>query len=117
MIGPLDLQGLKTISSNESMKLFVDPVGLSDLSLFKLRLFICSFIRSSDPAAFPKVHDLRKVASSYAFFRTMSLEDICEVTGWSSCRVFKRHYLSCLQEVGSSFVALGTPVPSRGRVS
>ena len=69
----------------------------------------------SDPGAFPKIHDLRKVASSYVFFRTMSLDDICEVTGWPSCRVFKRHCMSCIKEVGSSFIALGTPVHRKGQ--
>ena len=110
-------QYLQATATSSSMKLFLDPVGLSDLSLFKLRHLICLFIRMSDTGAFPKLHDLRKVASSYAFFRTMSLDNICGVTGWSSCRVFKRHYMTQLQEGGSSFVALGTSVPSREQAS
>ena len=103
---------LSVTSNTTSIKLFVHPSTLKDLTLPQLRYFICLFIREAHPGSFPKVHDLRKLASSYAFFRTMSLEDICEVTGWSSCRVFRRHYLSRLQEVATPFVALGSTVHS-----
>ena len=61
----------------------------------------------SDPGSFPGTHDLRKVVLSYAFFRTMSVVDISGVPGWSSCRVFEKHYMFRIKEVGSSFLTLG----------
>ena len=92
--------------STQSFKLFVRP-DLSDLSVNKLRWYICKFIRLGDPGSFPKVHDLRKVASSYAFFNSMNTEEICSLVGWSSFRTFKRHYLKSIKEVKSALVVLG----------
>ena len=101
---------LLATSSTTSEKLFVDPERLSDLSVHKVRLLMCQLVRLADRGSFPRSHDLRKMASSFAFFRTMSTEEICHITGWSSFRVFKRHYLQRISEVSSSFVALGSRV-------
>ena len=90
------------------MKIFIDFNTLSDVSISKLRLWICKFIRSADSTAFPKAHDLRKVASSFAFFRSMNVREMCSVTGWSSIRVFRRHYLRQIEEVSSSLIVLGS---------
>ena len=94
----------------KSYTLFVDPVDLKHLSIHKIRLLLCKYIRLADPGAFPKSHDLRKLASSYAFLKSLSFEQIKDVTGWSSCQVFRKHYFKKLQEVGSSFIALGSRV-------
>ena len=106
---------LVTEASN-SFKLFVNPVSLLDLSLFKLRFFICRFIREADPGSFPKTHDLRKYASSFAFFRGMDISNVCNLVGWSSFRIFKKHYLKPIKEVKSSLVVLGSRFPGSARV-
>ena len=74
-------QYLEVSSASRSLNLFFDSVSFHSLSLAKIRLLLCKFIRLTDPESFPKSHDLRKVASSFAFLRTMSLADIYEVVG------------------------------------
>ena len=98
-----------------SFKLFVRPSDLTDLPISKLRWYICKFVRLADPGSFPKVHDLRKVAASFAFFRHMNLEEICSLTGWSSFRVFRRHYLQEIRAVKSSIVAMGSVLPGSAK--
>ena len=100
---------LEATSSTRSEQLFVDPGRLVGLSVHKIRLSMCRLVKLADPGSFPRSHDLRKMASSLAFFRTMSMEEICAVTGWSSIRVFRRHYLQRLSEVAPSVVVLGRP--------
>ena len=97
---------------SKSLKLFVIPGDLSDLSLHKLRLHLCKFIRMANPASFPRPHDLRKLATSYAFMRSMSCDEICSLVGWSSLRGFRRHYLHQISELSSPVVMLGTVFPS-----
>ena len=93
--------------SSDSLKIFVHPSTLQELTIFKIRYFICKFIRIADPTSFPKSHDLRKIASSFAFFRGMGIDEICSVVGWASFRVFKKHYLKQIQGVKSAVVVLG----------
>ena len=85
-------------------------MSLGDLTVNKIRHFLCKFIRLGDPASFPKAHDLRKIATSYAFFKSMTNQEICDLVGWSSIRVFKRHYLRQINEISSSLVVLGSAV-------
>ena len=101
---------LKLSAETKSFKLFVRP-DLGELSLNKLRWYLCKFIRLGDPTSFPKVHDLRKVASSYAFFSNMNVEEICSLVGWSSYRVFRKHYLKAIKDVKTSLIVLGLKVP------
>ena len=97
-----------------SVKLFVNPVTLKDLSVNKLRYFLCKFIRMADPTMCPKTHDLRKMASSYAFFKSMKIQDICELVGWSSIRVFKKHYMKDIEAISASVICLGSEIrPSK----
>ena len=101
---------LDLTKQSKSLKLFVHPVALSDLSIHKLRWFLCKFIRSADPGSFPKTHDLRKLAASYAFFRSMSVSEMCDLVGWSSVRVFTKHYLRQITELSTPLVVLGTRI-------
>ena len=97
-------------ASTKSVQLFVDPVSLGDLSVQKIRLWICKFIRWGDPGSFPLSHDLRKVSSTLAFLRSMSMEEICSVTGWASVRVFRKHYFKSISEVATKLVVVGSQV-------
>ena len=88
----------------------MNPNDLSELSVNKLRLYMCKFIRLANPGSFPKPHDLRKLATSYAFFRSMSIEELCNIVGWASIRVFRKHYMRNISELSSSVVVLGSVV-------
>ena len=103
---------LSMTAVSKSVKFFVDPVSLQDLSVHNIRLWLCKFIKWGDPGSFPRSHDLRKVASTLAFLRSMSMDEICTVTGWSSIRVFRRHYFKKISEVASTVVLLGSEAPS-----
>ena len=92
----------------KSSKLFVHPKSLGDLSIAKLRWYLCRCIRWADPSSFPKAHDLRKIATSFAFFRNMSTSEICNLVGWQSVGVFKKHYLKQISEISSPVVVLGS---------
>ena len=63
-------------SKTGSTKVFVDPVPLLDTSIYRLRLYLYQFVRLRDPGAFPKAHDLRKLAASFAFFKSMTSEEV-----------------------------------------
>ena len=63
-----------------------------------------------DPGSFPRAHDLRKRATSYAFFKAMSSQQMCDLVGWSSINVFKRHYLRQIEDLSSPVVVLGSVV-------
>ena len=67
---------LEYTSNIKSFKIFVDPVSIKDLSLHKLRLYLCKFIRKANPSSFPKSHDLRKLATYFGFFHDMSSEQL-----------------------------------------
>ena len=103
---------LQLSAASVSSKLFVHPSTLGELSVNKLRLLLCKFIRKADPTSFPKSHDLRKMASSFAFFHNIDMQEICDLVGWSSIRVFRKHYLKQIQEVSSSVVVLGAELPA-----
>ena len=91
----------------KSFHLFVHPIHLTDLSIAKLRLHLCKFIRLADPTSLPRSHDLRKMATSFAFFRSMDLSSICNSVGWSSAKVFLKHYLKQVENLSSSVIVLG----------
>ena len=104
---------LRKTSLTTSFKIFIHPVTLKDVSIQKLRLSMCKFIRLGDPSAFPRTHDLRKLASSFAFLKSMSSAQLCKLVGWASIKVFKRHYLKQIGEVSASFIALGSKVKGK----
>ena len=85
---------------------------MEDFSVNKLRLVVWKFIRLANPDSFLRSHGLRKMTSSYAFFRQMDVQEIYEVVGGSSILVFRRHYLKGIEEVSSSLVVLGSEVPA-----
>ena len=104
---------LTRTARTRSFKVFVHPVTLQDVSIQKLRLSLCKFIRMGDPGSFPKSHDLRKYASSFAFLSTMTSDRLCSLVGWKSIKVFKRHYLRKIQQVSAPFIAIGSRIQQR----
>ena len=99
-------------SATRSFKIFVNYKSLQDATIQKIRLYLCKFIRASNPGSFPRTHDLRKLATSFAFFKSMSNDDMCDIVGWSSINVFRRHYVRQIEDVSSPFIVLGRTVPS-----
>ena len=64
----------------------------------------------SNPRSIPKSHDIRKMAASFGFFRSMSLEEVCSFAGWRSVKVFRKHYLIDIEALANSAVILGKPL-------
>ena len=59
---------------------------------------------------FPKSHDIRKYATSLAFFSGMSFQQIQANTGWKGYKVFLSHYKQDLCVLRQSCVAIGNVV-------
>ena len=89
-------------------------ISLKDvpLSKFKCSYILCQIIKESQPNVFPHSHDIRKMATSLAFFANVDLDQICDSVGWSSSRVFRRHYLKQINDVVSNCVVLGNCLPN-----
>ena len=102
---------LEATASSIDGPLFRSSSG-TPLSKGNIRVTLVRLIRKAHPRAFPRSHDLRKLASSLAFFGEMSVSDISTFTGWSSQRVFLRHYLGEITELRHRCVAMGRPVGS-----
>ena len=96
--------------NSKSTKLFVHHRSLEPITIRKLRWYMCRLIRLSNPDSYPKTHDIRKMAASFAFFNQMSLSDICSFSGWRSLKVFRKHYLIDIQHLSTRAVVLGKPV-------
>ena len=100
---------LEATSSSSHGPLFRNQTG-GPLSKGNIRVTLARLIRKAQPQSFPRTHDLRKMAASLAFFGEMSFSEIAEFTGWSSQRVFLRHYLGEMTELRHRCVALGRSV-------
>ena len=100
--------------NSTSTKLFVHHHSLESITIRKLRWYMCKLIKLSNPESYPRTHDIRKMAASFAFFNQMSLEEICSFSGWRSLKVFRKHYLIDIEHLSSGTVVMGKPMhPSR----
>ena len=88
-------------------QLFRAPSSGSTLTTNQVRAKLLYFIKRGDPGSVPRGHDPRKIASSLAFFSSMSFADLQAYTGWSRPHVFYKHYLSQIEEVSRSVVSAG----------
>ena len=101
-----------------SLKKFLAEISASKGNLFfdkrgpcsKLSIanHMCNLIKMSQPIP----HQVRKMATSLAFLSHFTTEEVCESVGWSSIRVFYKHYLQPLQEVSHPCVILGRALHS-----
>ena len=87
--------------------LFLHPTFCKPLSKPQVSVRLCSLIKESQPGSFPRPHDVRKSATSLAFFHSISIEAICNNVGWASAQVFKRTYLRNVQGITRTCVILG----------
>ena len=98
---------IERTGSHDTHLLFVHPKDKRVWFPAEARKLVCTVIREANPGALPKAHDIRKMASSLAFFSSMSFKSIREFTGWSSPSVFIKHYLSPIEDLQRSCVVLG----------
>ena len=73
--------------------LWVDPVSFRPLKTVDLSRSLTEVIRLADPSAPAKAHDLRKFASSLAFFRCFDVDAVRQAGQWASSDSFVTRYL------------------------
>ena len=83
-------------SSFKTGCLFLSPKTGKPLSIRQLSLTICKLIRQADPLATqnPKVHDIRKYASSCALSETMQTSNMIDALHWRSPHTFWKYYMA-----------------------
>ena len=90
--------------------LWVDPVSSKVLNTAKLASNLVRLISSADPQSQPKAHQVRKYASSLAFFRSFDVEQVRRAGQWSSSASFVRRYLQP-HLANARCVAMGSAPP------
>ena len=98
-------------SSSTTGPLFLSSSTAKPLTKYHCSLLLCSIIKDSQPGVFPRTHDIRKMATSLAFFSNMGLKVLCKRVGWASPQVFLKHYLTQIQAVKHSCVVMGSSAP------
>ena len=99
---------LKRTSNVKTGSLFIHHDKQSALSKVQVSTKMLSLIRTANPGSFPKTHDVRKYATSLAFLNETNFPDLASYTGWSSVKVFLKHYRRELEDMRHSVVATGT---------
>ena len=96
-----------TTSYHTGNDLWVDPVSSRVLTSTTVASHLVHLISLPDPLSHPKAHQVRKYASSLAFFRSFDIELLRRVGQWSSSASFIQRYLQHhLTDVG--VVAIGS---------
>ena len=80
-------------SSNQSGTLFKNTRSGADLKASAISFILVKLIKEAMPLAFPHSHDIRKVASSLAWVRGVSPEEIAKRGFWASSSTFISCYL------------------------
>ena len=73
--------------------LWVNPPSLKVLKSADLATNLVRQISIADPQSQPKAHQVRKYASTLAFFRSFDVEHVRRAGQWSSSANFIQHYL------------------------
>lgn len=106
-VNSLKLYLEKTVLFKEG-PLFLNPKSIKAASMPCIRYLFRDLIIKADPSAKAKFHDVRKWATSLAFCSGMLTSDLCNAIGWSSVRVFIKHYLSELKLLPFACTAAGS---------
>ena len=101
---------LDATSSITTGPLFRAQTSPRPLSRSNISANLQAIIKAGDKDSFPLGHDIRKLASSLAFFSGMKLKEISRFTGWKSSSVFLKHYCLSIENLRSSCVSVGTQV-------
>ena len=80
-------------ASYEGDDLWEDPMSSTALTSPKVASFLVRLISIADPDSHPKAHQIRKYASSLAFFRSFDVEQVRRAGQWSSSASFVQRYL------------------------
>ena len=107
---------LKRTSEVNIGNLFIHHSKRTALSKVQLSKTMLSLIRTANSASFPKVHDVRKYATSLAFLNEAEFPDLVAYTGWHSVKVFLTHYHKELEDMKHSLVAAGTITTSTAQI-
>ena len=75
---------LSTTSNSPGVALWVDPRSHKPLTTTDLARRLVDVIRLADPQSHPRAHQVRKYASSLAFFRCFDVDAVREAGQWSS---------------------------------
>lgn len=98
---------------NRDGPLFLNPRSLKQCSTIKIQYIFRDLIVRANPQARARFHEIRKFASSLGFFNGMSTLELCDRIGWSSVRVFKKHYRQQLRALVFTCIFLGSrAIPS-----
>ena len=63
-----------------------------------------------------RAHDVRALASSWAFLRNISLDEVMEACSWKAPSTFIRHYLRDLTEISGNLHKLGPIIAAQHQV-
>ena len=97
---------LRSKEGAKGNSLFLHPSTGRNLQRPSLALRITKLISDTCPGSLPKMHDLRKQASSLAWTRGVDPADIIGSAFWSSSSVFIKHYLFATRDSQLRCVAL-----------
>ena len=106
---------------NRPRRLFVSPrcpsraISRNGISFFVREVIVHSGA-SSEAVAAPRVHSIRGIATSSAFFHNWSFSRVLEVASWRSNTVFASFYLRDLQYVFEGVCSLGPFVAAGERI-
>ena len=98
---------IRRTASATSGPLFIHQASGKPLTKAEVTSAMTVLIKTSNPESIPKSHDIRRMASSLAFFNGMQVSDMSELTGWSSTRVFTKHYLKEVSALATVSVVMG----------
>ena len=84
---------LSATSDTTDVNLWLDPRSARPLNTAGLARHLVRVIHLADPQSHPRAHQVRRYASSLAFFRSFDVEEVREAGQWSSSRSFVQRYL------------------------
>ena len=89
-------QYMLKVPASKNQKLWVFPRTKQACKPSNIAKMICLVIEEADPQKAPKAHDVRGMASSIAFKRSMCMDSVQAEGQWSSCHTFVTRYLRYL---------------------
>lgn len=98
---------LRKTSSLKEGALFLNPRTLKPASQACIRYTFRDLLVKTNPEVKPRFHNVRKWASSLALFSGRSTRELCDRIGWSSVKVFKKHYLKQLSFFPFACISVG----------
>ena len=97
---------LERIPGNDG-PVFRNSKSGASLTAASISSILCRVIEEADPGRLPRGHDLRRVATSLAWVRGLSPNEVCQRAFWASSSAFVSRYL-CPNIPDTQSVALGT---------